>query len=451
MPATVPDLAAVVSALYGWDGAAQSRIPVESAAQPNLRTALYDGAVGPADVAAAAATLDETAATFLKVMATLYGRDPAAAGGSQMVRVSVESTAQPNLRASLWSAGNEAAVIAIASDAVANPAAATGAVNVASFGLLWDEGANNWDRLRSIGGMTNAQQTDQVGIGVPPAALFGMFDDTAPASTSENQFGALRMTPTRCLLNVIADPVTTTNRALVLAAGADAQLNTDDSLLTSAWGMGFNGTTWDRLRAGVDPGGAAATGMLGVLPMVRSSAGPNVYLIGNSENDAISGVRPQAQVGYLWNGTTLDRSRSGSAAYLSGTTQQFSLAVAEPGEWTFVHSAGANVQATATRAAGAAGVRHVARSIAASFIAQSPAPAGITVEVNLRNGASGAGGVLWQGRLTIQAVAFDRNPPILISGLNIVGTAATAMTLEFNIAGGANTFQTVSASGYSVS
>jgi len=40
---------------------------------------------------------------------------------------------------------------------------------------------------------------------------------------------------------------------------------------------------------------------------------------------------------------------------------------------------------------------------------------------------------------------------VSLSNLNIVGTAATAMTLEFAAAGGASTFESVALTGYDAS
>jgi hypothetical protein len=148
---------------------------------------------------------------------------------------------------------------------------------------------------------------------------------------------------------------------------------------------------------------------------------------------------------YIFNGAAWDRARTNSAATLAGATQPFAQLVADPGEWTIVHTPAVNVQATATKAAGAAGVQHVCRSISAALNALTAA-AETTVLLNLRDGATGAGTILWALRL--HAIPAGTTG-IAIAGLNIFGSAATAMTLEFAAAGGANTFESLSASGYS--
>jgi len=139
----------IACALYGWDGADLSRVLVESAAAPNVRAALYDGAAGPADIAAAAVTLDETAATFLKVMAAQYGM-----GTADLERLLTAS---------------------------------------AGIGTL----------------------QDTAGTGILPSVLLGVFDNTAPASTTENQFGALRMSAQRVLYTTAPAVSVDVNSAVV--------------------------------------------------------------------------------------------------------------------------------------------------------------------------------------------------------------------------------------------
>jgi len=183
---------------------------------------------------------------------------------------------------------------------------------------------------------------------------------------------------------------------------------------------GFNGTTWDRLRSFANNADALAVSTLGTLGVSSFSR--------------------------AFNGTTYDRLRTTSAATVSATTQPFNLATAHPGEWSINHTPAANTQATITRAAGAAGVRHVCRSITVTLIGLAAA-AEATVLVNLRDGATGAGTILWSARLLVQGTV-GRQETITLSNLNYFGTAATAMTLEFAAAGGANTFETVAVSGY---
>lgn len=100
-----------------------------------------------------------------------------------------------------------------------------------------------------------------------------------------------------------------------------------------------------------------------------------------------------------------------------------------PLDWSVTHTPAAAAQATASKAAGTGSVRHVCTSISAVIATvgtlQGP------IQINLRDGASGAGTILWSQtvQLPVNGLAV-----IQLSGLNIVGSAATAMTLETSAA-----------------
>ena len=117
--------------------------------------------------------------------------------------------------------------------------------------------------------------------------------------------------------------------------------------------------------------------------------------------------------------------------------------------WVVTNNPGVNAQATATKAA-KPGSRNVCQTINATLAAGAVAPAAVQVSVNLRDGASGAGTVLWSGVISLPAVAGQNAAPISITGLSILGSFNTPMTLEFSGAGGANTFEAVSMTGYEV-
>lgn len=116
------------------------------------------------------------------------------------------------------------------------------------------------------------------------------------------------------------------------------------------------------------------------------------------------------------------------------------------GDWTALHVPAVNTKATISKAAGAAGVRHVCTGLTVVLAGDTTAPAAAQLTVALRDGGTGAGTILWQAIITLPAVAGAMNG-ITRSGLNIRGSAATAMTLEFSAAGGANTFESVSFEG----
>ena len=114
--------------------------------------------------------------------------------------------------------------------------------------------------------------------------------------------------------------------------------------------------------------------------------------------------------------------------------------------WTAIHVPAANAQATATKASAGAGLRNVCSALTVVLAAGATAPVAVNVTINLIDGASGGTTYLWRATLSIPATAGATSgisPP----GLAIRGTADTAMTLEFSVAGGANTIESVTMSG----
>lgn len=162
------------------------------------------------------------------------------------------------------------------------------------------------------------------------------------------------------------------------------------------------------------------------------------------------GVSPQnvvLETPGLWNGTTVDRGRSQSNANTT-TSQAGALTGVEltdtPAGWSVQSSPAVATQATVTRAAGGAGVRHVCKSITVSLACGATPQTPINVYV--RDGASGAGTILWSG-----AVAAPANGSETIAiPLSIAGSANTAMTIEFSAAGVAASLEAVSMTGYDV-
>lgn len=116
--------------------------------------------------------------------------------------------------------------------------------------------------------------------------------------------------------------------------------------------------------------------------------------------------------------------------------------ILKPDEWSIQHTPAAATQATISKAA-VAGFRHVCKGITATISAGATA-SGI-VNAVLRDGATGAGTILWSAKM---AVPIGVSFAIALSDLNIVGTKGTAMTLEFVGAGAAATEETVAMNGY---
>jgi hypothetical protein len=114
-----------------------------------------------------------------------------------------------------------------------------------------------------------------------------------------------------------------------------------------------------------------------------------------------------------------------------------------PTEWAVQHQPAANTQATIAKAADA-NLCHVCTSITVTLGGTAATAAGLVF--NLRDGATGAGTILWSGRLCNLANTGDS---IAIAGLRIRGTKNTAMTLESAAAPAANVTATVAMTGYS--
>lgn len=122
------------------------------------------------------------------------------------------------------------------------------------------------------------------------------------------------------------------------------------------------------------------------------------------------------------------------------------MLVAPPSQWSVFSTPAAATQATASRAAVASSA-NICNSISARLII----PPGVNqpvIALNLRDGATGAGTILWSHTFGVgAAVANGLVQDMLISGLAIPGSNNTAMTLEFSAAGAATTLQSVAMTG----
>lgn len=116
--------------------------------------------------------------------------------------------------------------------------------------------------------------------------------------------------------------------------------------------------------------------------------------------------------------------------------------------WTQMHAPAANTQATISQAASTTGGVYVLDCAVAKLAATGTAPTAVTVNLVIRDGASGAGTIKYQQPMSVPAVAGSPGDLLSICGLNIIGTANTAMTIEFSAGGGANTTESVFMRGY---
>lgn len=262
-------------------------------------------------------------------------------------------------------------------------------------------------------------------------------------------------------------------------ANANSQANSPDADAgTGAQAVGlnvYNGATFDRVRSANGASITTGTGLLGCAVMAWDGANYR-RIVTSSDNDGCLAVSVFSSPGTQWdstgsaltdafsnapsaglaiakvlpfimgfNGTTWDRLRTNAAAVISGATQGFAGLVASPGEWSITHAPATNTQATISKAQGGAGVRHVARSLAITVGGTANSGA---VTFNLRDGASGAGTIL----MTFVLYALANAGAVLtLSGMNVFGSANTAMTIETSAAPAANVQASVALSGYSTS
>lgn len=227
-----------------------------------------------------------------------------------------------------------------------------------------------------------------------------------------------------------------------------------------------NGVLWTRLAAGGSGGGVAIPGLPdntdSTTPTATANRIPTVarmygYDSGNgffrrvgSRSTNFNVISPSASEYALtawtipvnFDGSFFRRNFSASAANLALQSGEGVQLATGPGEWAIEHTPAANTQATISRAA-VASQRHVCKgfTVTLSAVAAIAAP----LVVVLRDGASGAGTILWSSKLMApagQVVTISRD------NLNIVGSVNTAMTLEFAAAPGATNFENVALNGY---
>lgn len=279
-------------------------------------------------------------------------------------------------------------------------------------------------------------------------------------------FGGSKLTSLLLSLGDLTDPATTSNG--VAPAARD--------LLGAAWvhnyaksrdtNGAFNGfSTW---RGNVDGVNIATSGvfgaglgtdtaaMVGAAALLYGARSSNLNLVDRlqSESDnadalGTSNIGHLAAVAHniIFNGTSWDRMRSASGAVQAGANALGVAAQVRLGKWSAFSAPAAATQATATRAAGAAGVRHVAAFIRAKFTIP-PTVNQPRIQLNLRDGASGAGTIIWQENFGVGVAVVDALEQTINIPVDLIGTAATAMTLEFSAAGAATTLQSLSLFGY---
>lgn len=121
----------------------------------------------------------------------------------------------------------------------------------------------------------------------------------------------------------------------------------------------------------------------------------------------------------------------------------FNVESAAPRGWSVNNVPATAAQATVTQAAAGASTKNVCTSFCASVACGATAQTPILAYI--RDGATGAGTVLFAAALSAPA---NSTCVVALSGLSVVGSANTQMTVEFSAAGVAASQETISASGY---
>lgn len=164
----------------------------------------------------------------------------------------------------------------------------------------------------------------------------------------------------------------------------------------------------------------------------------------NTNNQAAVSVAGVVKMGLasFASGNSFLEATAVNVAALSGAGAQL---VSPPGDFSVVSFPATATLASAVRAAGAAGVRHVCTGVSFGF-SQPTTPVGFQGNIQILDGAA----VIWQQAFASLATGFAVTS-VNVTGLNLVGTAATSMTARFDAAGGTGTQESAVLMGHDVS
>lgn len=337
------------------------------------------------------------------------------------------STGVPAVGAMLWNG----ATLDRTREATGDGLAATGIQ--ATGNMVVDPTSGTWDRFVTVAG-------DGVGPRSRPAVLPLVWNGAGWDRLREATGDGLAATGVPAGGTMVFDPTSSTWDRLASVASDGVGNRNRPGVLALVW----NGANWDRWKGSIAADNQAATGLGGVSPMVFDNGSGNWDRLINPSGDGI-GIRGGPKVsGMLFNASTWDRPRDASAANVAAASGQGVAEVVEPGHWT-LHGNDTVNPVSLTRAA-VAGTRHVLRTILAVFGAGSGIAASRFVHLYVRDGASGAGGILWEAFVSVPNAAGSCTI-VELSGLSVVGSVNTAMTVEFS-ASFADTYESISATGY---
>ena len=195
-----------------------------------------------------------------------------------------------------------------------------------------------------------------------------------------------------------------------------------------------------------------STGLLSVSVEANTANGTDQEVVGNVAHDAADSGNP-IKIGAIGR-AVWETAASTAADRVNLSADLFGRLRVDAGytaadAWYIQHAPAANTQATISKAAGAAGVKHVATGFSWSLSSGAGAPTPELITITIRDGATGAGTVMWTETVSLPATAGSSARGGQ-SGLWLVGTAATALTIETDSAPGANVVANVSLQGVSI-
>ena len=282
-------------------------------------------------------------------------------------------------------------------------------------------------------------------VGLAVAQSSTLWNNVIDAAKGDSQTNGILGTSTYLFNGVSFDRVRGTGGSMnvaIVGAITPADAFANPTTATTVWNLNgvFNGTTWDRQREPTADA-LAVTGLTAAANQAFNGA--TWDRIRTATADALASTGIQMVNSGLFNGTTFDRWDGVSATNNTETTTVGVARIAPVGTWSVTNTANAGTP-SASKAAGGGTVRHVATCVSVNVGAAATAQP--VVQVNLRDGATGAGTIIrsWQ----LAAPAND-SATVDLCGLNMTGSANTAMTIEFAAATAANTQASVNLSGYS--
>ena len=221
-------------------------------------------------------------------------------GTTPSQRAAVDSSGRVSVNLTASSAtvtvDTELPAAAALADGASNPTTPT----VGAAGLLWN--GTTWDRRKSV-----ATGQDSTGTGIAAVGIQAQLDDTSTTTVTENQFANLRLSSRRALLvegvasgvnqnvAIAASSATVTVDSELPAAAALADATANPTVpAVGGFLMGYNGTTWDRVRT-------ANTGRLQVDVVTGGGGTPPNMIVDNAA--FTDGTTSVGVAGYIFDET----------------------------------------------------------------------------------------------------------------------------------------------------